>query len=1131
MTGPRFTASLGLAPEQAEAVSSARALTIVAAGAGVGKTFTMACRYVELALAAADERLHKGQDPSPALTRIAAVTFTERAAEELAERIAGVLREVARAPASPGEHPAVRAFAATAADLTRELAIGTIHGLCARILRQSGWAGAAGMDLQVLDRLDASLLWSGALAEATDECAAAEPEVVRSLLAERLRLGSLVPALSAIGLGLEPAELEALAQRTLAEHVRQATEWALEVLHLATRSEVVRAAVDRAVPHQAVLRRACGAAFQHVESLMRWAAGQGSPALLAEGLGRCTATERRLAGLDPEAAGALEAVSACLAELQDLGKLGRGLEAEAIAAEHAWAGALARVGVRARRAYEAAKRSRGALDFADLERHALAALQAGFRRPFEAILLDEFQDTSPIQVRLLEALAGPALSGVLVVGDPKQSIYRFRGAEVSVFQRIVDRSGQAPLGLASNRRSRPGVIALVNALFARIFKAPHAPWEVRAQRLLPVRTPGEGALPPLVLVPWDARDAAGAPLAARELRAREAQVVAETVARLDRRGARQVAVLLRAARGERRVYADRIGDRGMPVAVDAGGTFTSDAAVACGIALCRALALPGHLGAWAAVLRGPVVGLEEATIARVMASAQRCRTLVIDELNRESLWWGRGSRVVRLLVSMVDEPGALVDRCRSVMGAAGIASRQLDKLWAMIASLEARGAGPLEIAEWLEALDGDDRETRVADPSGVERVRVSTIHAAKGLEFETVVVPQLGEDLRATLGRPGDLVRDLEDVPRFGPVVPGQDASVGRIANRWLEGKRAEAEAWRLLYVALTRAREHLVLVLPRGLPARGRPVGEVLGLLGGLDLDWEGPAVLDLGEEGRVPVEVWPVGPDTPGISEEAAPAPEPAQIAPFGEASAVVGPPARWPATRLGAFAYCPAYLAQEEVAPFPRDQAGERSGPERGTLVHRMLEGWDGRSPLAIPPELAWEGADLEARIRRIAADPLLAEGFAPDARIAWELPLELEASGVTVVGTLDRVALWELPGGRLRAMVVDFKTGVSGLTGPGGRHPSFFAAYRFQMAAYAAMLAGVYGDRLADPILGRLAFVDRGRVVASDWSATEAGQAVEEVIARLRDRRLQTPAWHACGDCRMQPFCAVARRPSP
>ena len=124
--------------------------------------------------------------------------------------------------------------------------------------------------------------------------------------------------------------------------------------------------------------------------------------------------------------------------------------------------------------YDRLKRRRGALDFNDLEHGADRALEnpavrEAYQRRFDLVLIDEFQDTNPVQARIILRFVKPDRSNLCVVGDPKQSIYRFRDADVSVFEDFCSKL-PVNISLTWNFRSRPGILEFTNRVCKETFR-------------------------------------------------------------------------------------------------------------------------------------------------------------------------------------------------------------------------------------------------------------------------------------------------------------------------------------------------------------------------------------------------------------------------------------------------------------------------------------------------------------------------------------------------------------------------------------------------------------------------------------------------------------------------------------
>jgi hypothetical protein len=335
--------------------------------------------------------------------------------------------------------------------------ISTVHGLCARLLRAH--AVAAGLDPRfvVLD----------------------EP------LARELRAAAWADAFAAWLAGRGDAALD-LAGAYGADRLQAAVTEAHDALRSAGHAEP-RLPVPAAgpAPDAARLRRAAAAAADALA-----AAGEGKTVVRARtAVGRC---DDVLAGLAPgvlPAAAALAAASFRPGNARALA----GPECAAYRAEHerfaqactqrravAAAAELDDLLARYAGTYAEAKRARGGLDFDDLElraRDLLAgapAVRAAYRERFQRILVDEFQDSNPLQVELFGLLGD---GNVVTVGDEQQAIYGFRHADVEVFRRrraVLEPEGRA-LALTRNFRSRPEVVDVVNAVFGPRLGAAHTP--------------------------------------------------------------------------------------------------------------------------------------------------------------------------------------------------------------------------------------------------------------------------------------------------------------------------------------------------------------------------------------------------------------------------------------------------------------------------------------------------------------------------------------------------------------------------------------------------------------------------------------------------------------------------------
>lgn len=457
---------------------------------------------------------------------------------------------------------------------------------------------------------------------------------------------------------------------------------------------------------------------------------------------------------------------------------------------------------------------RGEVDFTEIAHGALAALGAP-EEPTDLLLaldvrvkhllVDEFQDTSNSQWELLERLTAGWEEGdgrtLFAVGDPMQSIYSFRDAQVGLFLRAWRAGLPAvklhPLTLATNFRSQGAIVDWVNRVFARI---------------LPGRQDEtSGAVPYSPSAPSKEADLEGAP--ALELFAdRETE-------------ARRVIELVRAARGRTAVLVRNRShlDAIVPALEAAGIAFRAVEIEPLGekqvvqdlYALTRALVHPGDRVAWLAVLRAPWCGL---TLAELSA---------LFESRPERTIWESIQGVPRLVRLVSVFAPALENRLR------GTLRDRVEGTWLALGgpACLAERTGLEDAGVFLDELERLEQAGELADPDsladslarlfaepdvavGPEALEIMTIHKAKGLEFDTVIVPGLDREPRA--GRkPLFAWRALAGGKLL--LAPIDATGEGRETLyeyvRALEREAGEIEAGRLLYVAATRARSRLHLL------------------------------------------------------------------------------------------------------------------------------------------------------------------------------------------------------------------------------------------------------------------------------------------------------------------------------
>jgi ATP-dependent helicase/nuclease subunit A len=847
-------------PEQQAAIQAQGRPLLVDAGAGTGKTWVLVERFIYLLQ----------EHPDWPLEGILAVTFTNKATREMRTRIRRAVEEKAR-HAPPGSH-----WHARRRELDR-LSVSTIHGLCAQILREN--AIAAGVDplFQELDEVEAGLL---------------KEEAIQQTLAGLVEAGSpaldLLVSLKARDLKGEMARL--MEQRGTVQRILKGLPGKAGLLeHWAKGIEAMRRGMWQDELRANPDLEPAAAYFEHLPvadptdllagpvSLAR----QGCQALQAGELVQALECWRQIkrTGGKPGNWGGVEALAELKAMLKPLQETGKkmdaagctqdltGLDEQAAGALQLWK----ELWLRLESCYERLKGQRQALDFDDLEIQAEALLKAIprsertqlFLDGIRHLMVDEFQDTNQVQQSIVYALAHPSQGGRLfVVGDAKQSIYRFRQAQVSVFNRtgqdIQAASGQLPVLLRRSFRTQSALVAALNTLFDRVFlpgAGTFADYEARPGALQAERpSPPSQAVAPapveVTLIPKV--DSRGDKVNSEAARLWEAGLIANRLLSLERDGFQvwdkqlrtyrpfrmsDAAVLFRATT-HLPLYEEQFKAAGLPYLTVSGRGYFDRPEVQDLLALLAALYSPADDLSLAAALRSPIFALSDETLYRLrwrtsgdlrsdqpipytlalaappptdqtQAVALACHALgeLREMAGRAPVW--------QLLRAALDLTGYETTLAWTDAGL-GAGSRQRSNLLKFIEMARARGGASL--ADFLRQVqDLRAREAREGEALGsapeTGAVQLMSIHAAKGLEFPVVAVPDLGRIHRS----PVSSSYILHD-PAFGMVCKQRDADGEWVKpasyhwGEWLNGKMEEAELRRLLYVACTRAADLLLL-------------------------------------------------------------------------------------------------------------------------------------------------------------------------------------------------------------------------------------------------------------------------------------------------------------------------------
>jgi ATP-dependent helicase/nuclease subunit A len=861
-----------LTAQQRRALDVPNASVALSAGAGCGKTMVLTERF----LAALDDA---GGRPLRALV---ALTFTEKAARELRQRI----RARCRAKLAAAEDPSRWWSVLRGLDAAP---IGTFHQFCTRLLRRHALQVGIDPEFAILDESIAGSL---------------RDEAVRSAL--RLLLAARDPDLIDLGTdyGLRQVR-EALVRLASVRGASGLDEWSqlapeFIVGHWQNQYDfrlwpTVRDRVSPTVRHCRRVLETLDTTNPKIQD--RRLALLDALSLLDPGQVRCSAQQLdelvellRVADLPRKGSwpseDVYEAVRDAIAALRDDLKkhVKPAMAWDEAAVRDAAEQSLrfARLTRVVRGEHEKLKRRRRGLDFDDLivmardllRDHPEAVLadpgSAAAAPSIEFVLVDEFQDTDVIQDEILRLLSGLEfrLGRLFVVGDVKQSIYRFRGAEPSIFRDWRSEfPPQGRLSLTENFRSVPGIIHFVNALFGDCFDNLDPGDTDGGNRLLPIRR--EDTSRPTVEFLWPAppepEDEGGdvAKSSAHQRRMLEARCLARRLReRLDagwpvfdratnatrRAHPGDVALLFRAMT-DLWPYESALADEGFDYHTIGGSAFYAQQEVHDVINLLSVVEDPFDEVAMAGALRSPFFGVSDEGLFWLATSFEdggltagihrldeiaglspRDRRRARRALELLSQWRSAKDHVpmARLVAQVLDESGFEGAVVCEFLGERKLANTR--KIVRLARDFDRQGGFTLAefVARLRADLENEPREEQAAttDESSAS-IRLMSIHQAKGLEFPIVVLPDLA---RAASSR-SPLVAfhpDLGLVVRPTPPSPGSAASpdptsgdspgdpaAGSFAwQAYLTLERAddEQESLRLFYVAATRARDALIL-------------------------------------------------------------------------------------------------------------------------------------------------------------------------------------------------------------------------------------------------------------------------------------------------------------------------------
>ncbi|NPV05299.1 MAG: exodeoxyribonuclease V subunit beta [Syntrophaceae bacterium] len=481
-----------------------------------------------------------------------------------------------------------------------------------------------------------------------------------------------------------------------------------------------------------------------------------------------------------------------------------------------------------RRELAVRKRRRNLRSYDDLLadlREALSAegsgiLAGAIRRKYRAALVDEFQDTDPVQFAIFETVFGRGDAVLFLIGDPKQAIYSFRGADLFAYIRAAS-TVQRRYTLAENWRSEPGLIRAVNTLFGRpanpflYDSVPFGPARAaEGRKASPLTVGGRQEAPLRLWVP----DGEGGRITAERARERIRRAVAAEIARLIEAGRRgeallgdrplreaDVAVLVRTNQEALLVQEALTGLGVHSVLYTTGNLFDTGEARAVELVL-QAVAEPGDEAAVRTALATDLMGLDGAAIDRLMADTAAWEERVRRFHDWRDTWERQG--FIRMFRDLMQAEGVR-PRLLALPGGERRLTNVLHLAEVLHGEEMRRRAGMGGLIQWL-ATQRDEETPRLEEhqlrlESDADAVKVVTIHKSKGLEYPVVFCP-----FNWGPSRVGKVYNFHDEADGWQLNVALEDA--GNEARRAAEREQL-AENVRLLYVSLTRARNRCYLV------------------------------------------------------------------------------------------------------------------------------------------------------------------------------------------------------------------------------------------------------------------------------------------------------------------------------
>lgn len=1088
--------------EQLAAIQAIQENVAVSAGAGSGKTRVLVERFVYILQQAREQKIL----PLEAAD-ILAITFTRKAAGEMKLRVRKRLEEIlARQPQDIFWQKQMKSL--------ERAQIATIHGLCSRILRENPVEAQLDPAFIVADDFEASDFIMQCLQSFIRSQLAQQNEALRLLL-QTYGASSFIKQVSSL--------LASLPDMAADDLVAPYAESAASLPQLSAK---LVSSLQQLADRRAELTKEKSKGREHLDNLAvhlaELAAGLQAEPIDFTAYNNYVGIIR---GQKGEVKEALDAAKALQQQLEAASK-----DKQALPLIAAWQEIL-------RELYsyiQQQKQAKDLLTYDDLELLALQLLRESaevrqkYHERFRYIMVDEFQDTNERQRQLIYLLCGDNLTSLegqklFIVGDPKQSIYRFRGADVSVFaavrQEIENQKGKN-LKLSHNFRSADKVLAACNAAFKKLLG------EGRGQEVYfePLTAHKNGSFTPELLKVIYDEDTKP------QRRQLEAAAVAQKLRELKAAGHAygDMAVLLRAMTHCETLTAE-LERQGVPYTVVDGKGFYERQEVLDLLKLMTVLHNRYRSLELAGILRSPYFGLTDESITQLFLSGS-------------SLW-----EALQLAepAAFPAEQGRLLARAAQCLrelrsAAALLALPELwQRLWSTLSvdavlSRQERGASKLAngkklrqlaeeysatrqgtLSDWLAYVErvrkAEARET-AANLDAADAVQVLTIHKSKGLEFKTVVVPFLDSPRNGATA-------EVSYLPGVGLGIKllqadGQLAETGVLRAVREADKRLDlAERLRQLYVAMTRAEEELLL---SGAVQEGKePKLDKKSLL---ELDWLSQLLVIFADDAALEQQEIDLRSELP-----AAAAVSEAPCVVTKEIEQAIAPlptyaasgRTHFTASALQTYLHCERQYFYQQVLQLPELETAASEGEQSklpakltGLIVHRALELYRGDAEGSFSRAVSELAPGKEAAFAKELFSSYIASSLY--AQLPKEQKRELSfylptAQGLVIEGVIDCLGRQE--DGSL--CLVDYKTGVP--------QQEVQRGYIYQLALYKAAAEQLTGQRVRSAQLHFLQDLSVWELPDDKDYLAEALALCTEIAAKSEEAQFSCADGRACLSC--------------